>query len=120
MIIIYRAADAIEANLICGMLRAEGIEASVGGHHQQSGVGELAPQDFAVVYLLDERDRLLAKELIEAYERGDQALKDDHSEPVADEMPPPEKPALPKAVAWLLVIGLLLLFFIVGLMREPQ
>jgi len=119
MIIIYRAADAIEANLICGMLRAEGIEASVGGHHQQSGVGELAPQDFAVVYLLDERDRLLARELIEAYERGDQALEDD-SEPVADEMPPPEKPALPKAVAWLLVIGLLLLFFIVGLMREPQ
>lgn len=118
MYIIYRAADAIEANLVCGMLKNAGIDAQVGGQHQQGAVGELAPQDYAVVYLFDERDEKPARALIKAYERGDFAFEED--EPVSEEMPPPEKPAIPRAVAWLIVIGLLALFFMVGLVGQTD
>lgn len=73
---IYRAANILEAQIVAGMLRAEGIEAEVAGYYLQGGVGELATQDFARVWIHDERDEALAKKLIAEYERGDRAIDD--------------------------------------------
>ena len=54
---------------MCGMLEAHGIQAHVGGHYLQGGIGELMVQGFAVVFV--EEDKLeMARTLVEAYERG--------------------------------------------------
>jgi len=65
---IYRARDILEAHIVAGMLNAEGIEAEVAGFYQQGAVGELAPQDFAQVMLLDARDADRAERVIAEYE----------------------------------------------------
>jgi hypothetical protein len=66
---IYNAGDIIEAHIVRGLLEAEGIEAYVGGHYLQGGVGELATQDFATIHVIDEHaDR--AKQIIRDYERN--------------------------------------------------
>jgi hypothetical protein len=51
------------------MLEAHGIDAHVGGHYLQGGIGELAVQGFACV-LVAERQAASARELIDAYERA--------------------------------------------------
>lgn len=54
---------------MCGMLEAHGIQAHVGGHYLQGGVGELMVQGFAAVFVEDgELD--MARSLVEAYEHG--------------------------------------------------
>ncbi len=55
MQIIYRAADIVEAHIVAGMLQAAGIDAHVGGHYLQGGVGELSPLNFATVMVADEQ-----------------------------------------------------------------
>jgi len=67
MKIVYRAKDILEAHIVAGMLRAEGIEAHVGGHYLQGGVGDLAPMDFATV-LVSEPDVDGALVLVREYE----------------------------------------------------
>ncbi|MGV6827678.1 MAG: putative signal transducing protein, partial [bacterium] len=37
---IYSAANPTEANIVVGMLQAEGIDAHLTGHYLQGGVGE--------------------------------------------------------------------------------
>ena len=54
MKIIYRANDIIEAHIVAGLLKAHDIEAFVGGHYLQGGVGELIPFGFATVSVKDE------------------------------------------------------------------
>jgi hypothetical protein len=54
MKIVYRANDIIEAHIIAGLLKAHDIEAFVGGHYLQGGVGELVPFGFASVSVIDE------------------------------------------------------------------
>jgi len=73
---IYRAANILEAQIVAGMLQSEGIDAEVAGYYLQGGVGELATQDFARVWLNDERDEDRAKQLIAEYERGDRSLEE--------------------------------------------
>ena len=68
MINIYQANDITEAHIVSGMLRAHGIEAFVGGHYQQGGVGELAPVDFASVQIHDD-DESQARELLADYDQ---------------------------------------------------
>jgi len=69
MIKIYSAADIGEAHIVKGMLQANGIEAHVGGHYLQGGIGELAALDFATVYI--HRDDLeQARQLIDEYEKA--------------------------------------------------
>lgn len=70
MIKVYDAGDITEAHIVCGMLKAHGIEAHVGGHYLQGGVGELAAQGFASV-LVAESQAAAARELVEAYEKND-------------------------------------------------
>ncbi|MCG6938541.1 MAG: DUF2007 domain-containing protein [Gammaproteobacteria bacterium] len=67
MKLIYKASDINEANIVSGMLRANGIEAHVGGFYLQGGVGDLAAMDFATIHVPDE-DVELARSLIAEYE----------------------------------------------------
>lgn len=67
MKIIYRASDIIEAQIVSGMLNADGIEAFVSGYYLQGGVGGLAAADFANVQVADE-DAAAALPLIAEYE----------------------------------------------------
>ena len=100
---IYRAADILEAHIVCGMLNAEGIEAEVAGFYQQGAVGQLAPQDFARVMLIDERDADRAERVIAAYEARE-------PEPVSDEPESEQGDGKSGRLAgWLLVAALLLL-----------
>lgn len=54
MKIAYRAHDIIEAHIVAGMLRAQGLDCHVGGHYLQGAVGDMAPLDFATVLVSDE------------------------------------------------------------------
>jgi hypothetical protein len=65
---IYSAADLTEAHIVSGMLQANGIDAHVGGHYLQGGIGELAAMDFASVYI-DDDDQEAARKLIDNYEK---------------------------------------------------
>jgi hypothetical protein len=67
--LVYRASDINEAHIVSGMLRANGIESHVGGYYLQGGIGELAAQDFATVYVADE-DIESAQAIIAEYENA--------------------------------------------------
>jgi len=71
MIKIYDAANLSEAHIVRGMLEANGIEACVGGHYLQGGIGELAPQGFVSVHVMDGQVEL-ARDLVREYERNGQ------------------------------------------------
>ena len=102
---IYRATDILEAHIVAGMLNAEGIEAEVAGFYQQGAVGQLAPQDFARVMLIDERDADRAERVIASYEARDPEPKGD--EPDSDG----DGGSGSRLAGWLLV-GALLLFLL--------
>lgn len=68
MKIIYRARDIIEANIVAGMLNAEGIDSHVGGFYLQGAIGDLAAADFANVQVADD-DVAAAQLLIKEYEK---------------------------------------------------
>ena len=67
MKLIYRSSDITEAHIVSGLLNSNGIEAHVGGHYLQGGIGELAVSGFANVHVADE-DASLAKSIIAEYE----------------------------------------------------
>ena len=67
MKIVYSANNSLEANIVAGMLRANGIEAATSGDFLQGGVGELAAQGFAQVLVADV-DFDQAKQLVKEYD----------------------------------------------------
>jgi hypothetical protein len=67
MKLVYNANDIMEAHIVAGMLHAEGIEAHVGGHYLQGGVGELPMTDFATVSVAED-DVSEARKIIERYQ----------------------------------------------------
>jgi hypothetical protein len=67
MLIAYRARDIAEAHIVSGMLQAEGIEAHVGGHYLQGGLGEIGAAGFTNVHVEDD-DYPKARDLIADYE----------------------------------------------------
>ena len=69
MIKVYDAGNITEAHIVRGMLQAHGIEAHVGGHYLQGGIGELPVQGFARVLVAGQQVEA-ARELIATYERG--------------------------------------------------
>jgi len=79
MKLIYRASDINEANIVSGMLRANGIDAHVGGYYLQGGIGELAAFGFANVHVPDE-DAENARILIAQYEDADNSNDDTDTE----------------------------------------
>ena len=64
MEIVFTGHNLTEAHIVAGMLRAHDIDAHVGGHYLQGGVGDMAALDFAKVYVgpddLDHARRLIA------------------------------------------------------------
>lgn len=70
MVKVYSAANITEAHIVRGMLEANDIPAYVGGHYLQGGVGELAPMDFATVYVEDEYQQQ-ARTLIDRYQQAE-------------------------------------------------
>lgn len=54
MKLIYKARDITEAHIISGLLKSNDIDAHVGGHYLQGGVGDLAAMDFATINVADE------------------------------------------------------------------
>jgi hypothetical protein len=72
MQIAYRARDITEAHIVAGLLRANGIEAHVGGHYLQGAMGEIGAADFSNIHVSDE-DLYHARELVQEYEAGGQA-----------------------------------------------
>lgn len=73
MKIIYRANDIIEAHIVAGLLKSHDIEAFVGGHYLQGGVGELVPFGFATVSVTD-NDISAAEVLMAAYDSAGASL----------------------------------------------
>lgn len=67
MQIAYRARDIAEAHIVAGMLRAQGIEAHVGGHYLQGAMGEIGTQDYSLVHVED-ADIVEARRLMADYE----------------------------------------------------
>lgn len=76
MQIAYRAGDIAEAHIVAGMLRAEGIEAHVGGYYLQGAMGEIGTQDYALVQVED-ADLAAARALMAGYEAASPAAATD-------------------------------------------
>ena len=102
MEIVFIGHNLTEAHIVAGMLRAHDIDAHVGGHYLQGGVGDMAALDFAKVYV-GPKDLADARRLIADYEGPRQA----------DTAAPPGAPAADEAgaedsrwslaqIAWLL------------------
>ena len=72
MKLIYKARDVTEAHIISGLLKSNGIEAHVGGHYLQGGVGDLAAMDFATISVADE-DTEAAASIIADYDKSNDA-----------------------------------------------
>lgn len=72
MKLVYRARDIVEAHILAGLLQSRGVEAFVGGHYLQGGIGELAALDSATLSVED-GDEEAARAVIAQYESGDLA-----------------------------------------------
>gem|GEM_PF-269380 len=67
MRIAYQAKDIVEAEIIKGMLRANGIKAHTSGFYLQGAIGDLAATDFSRVHVHDD-DYASARKLVKEYE----------------------------------------------------
>lgn len=69
MELIYKASNISEAHIVAGLLKTYEIDAHVGGHYLQGGVGDLAVMDFATIHVADE-DVEAARAVIDEYEQN--------------------------------------------------
>ena len=76
MQIIYRASNIVEAHIVAGMLKSEGIDSYVGGHYLQGAIGDLSPLSFANVFVGDS-DVPKAAIIIREYESNTSSSIDD-------------------------------------------
>ena len=74
---IFRCSDYIEAHLLAGLLRQQGIDVFLQGALLQGGLGELPAMGHLAI-LVDDADRSAAKRIIAAYERGELKLDEAH------------------------------------------
>lgn len=77
MVSVFRGSDYIEAQLLAGLLRQSGIEVFLQGALLQGALGDL-PVTGHLSILVDEADQAAARALIEAYERGELEIDDEH------------------------------------------
>ncbi len=73
MVKVFAAKNSIEANIVKGMLEANGIPAYVEGEYLQGAIGELAAIDFAFVSV-DEANIEAARQLVHEYETGQYSI----------------------------------------------
>lgn len=113
MVIIYRSSDIAEAHILKGMLNANGIEAFLGGHYLQGGIGELLATDYATLAVKEE-DADAAKKLLAAY---DESLPDRTGQDRAESTgPATDKPvSFSPVLALAMVTGIivLLIYYII-------
>jgi len=69
MIIVYRAANSLDANMIKGLLAQYNIPAFIQGELLQGGAGELPATDLVTVGVANEHQEE-AKKIIEEWESG--------------------------------------------------
>ncbi|WP_438971385.1 putative signal transducing protein [Methylophaga sp.] len=67
MYLVFQANNILEAHIVAGMLKNNGIDCHVGGHYLQGAVGDLPATDFAHVFV-DDADIKMAEQLIKDYE----------------------------------------------------
>lgn len=70
---LYQAASAIEAHMICDVLRQEGIDAQVLGEHLQGAMGELPAAGLVRVMVVDEADYDRGREVVERWDAAQPA-----------------------------------------------
>ncbi len=99
MEIVFTGHNLTEAHIVAGMLRAHDIDAHVGGHYLQGGVGDMAALDFAKVYVGPE-DLDHARRLIADYEGPQQ--EDADASPAAPAAEPEDSRWSLAQMAWLL------------------
>lgn len=69
MIIVYHAANSLDANMIKGLLEQYAIRAFIQGEYLQGGVGQLPTADLVTVSVADEH-QIEAKKIIGKWEAG--------------------------------------------------
>ncbi len=69
MVIIYHAANSLDANMIKGVLAQHGIQAYVQGEYLQGGVGDLPAADLVKV-AVDDPFETEAKQIIDAWQHA--------------------------------------------------
>ena len=74
MIKVFTAQNSIEANIVKGMLEANGIPAYIPGEYLQGGIGELPAIDMIFVSV-NESDKAKAEKLIHYYETGQDMIE---------------------------------------------
>lgn len=77
MIIVYSAANNLEAHMIKGVLEQQEIPAYIQGEHLQSGAGELPAMTGLVKISVDNINRDAARKIIKDWEATDQKLIDE-------------------------------------------
>ena len=77
---VYQAANITEAEIVRGMLAAEGISSHVTGFYLQGGIGELAPTDTARV-LVEDADLQRALTVLDDYSDDAHAASVDEQQP---------------------------------------
>ena len=82
MIIVYSAANNLEAHMIKGVLEQQEIPAYIQGEHLQSGAGELPAMSGLVKISVDNINRDAARKIIKDWEANDQSLAHDKSSSV--------------------------------------
>jgi hypothetical protein len=79
VISVFRSSNYLEAQLLTGLLREHGIKVFLQGALLQGGIGELPAMGHLSIMVADE-DRIAAQRIIDAYERGDLAIDEEHEE----------------------------------------
>lgn len=65
---VYTAADRVDAQLCCDYLSQRGVSVYVQGMNLQGAVGELPPDLPVTLWVIDDRDEALARQLIGDYQ----------------------------------------------------
>jgi len=81
MVIIYHAANSLDANMIKGLLEQYNIRAFVQGALLQGGMGELPAADLVTVSV-DNEHYTKAKEIVAEWESGSVVEEEDRTNPL--------------------------------------
>ena len=76
MIEVYRGSDYFEAQLLKGLMEQDGLQVFLHGAALQGGLGEV-PALGHLSITVNDADEMVAREIIQAFERGDYALQED-------------------------------------------
>lgn len=76
MIEVFRGSDYFEAQLLKGLMEQDGLQVFLHGAALQGGLGEV-PVIGHLSITVNNADESVAREIIQAFERGDYALQED-------------------------------------------